>query len=130
MTKEKDIQSILKTVSTNRKAFIVFIIISVLTGVFLIGKYFTPQKKAAGDCDYFIEQNRQLVNSLLEIRSGVNDAIGKPVSYTGNRNYIMFASYDTVPPTQQKLLKVLAKIDSILIQRKLDSLKRLKTTKG
>lgn len=145
------IDKLLITLSNNKRAgrwFVVMIAVALAT-VVVGSRYLLPTKKVQvsnpNQCDYLMEQNKQLVNALLEIKSNLQ-AIGTPVSYNGNGNGVMFASYiehstyakiahvqtDTVPRAvtrnqyQQAVNKVLRQIDSVLIRNRLDSLKKVK----
>ncbi len=136
------INNLVKTVSADRKAakwFVFIVVVALVAGWAAVSLYINKPKKQdhSGQCDYLIEQNRQLVNSLLDIRKNLETLVprdeGGPVSAARVENIfsLSFASYtttDTIPKTkqqyQQAIYKILNKIDSALIKNRLDSLRK------
>ncbi len=91
-----------------------------------LSKNKTKTKKE--DCTYYIEQNKQLVKGLLEIRNTIDP---QPTSFTGISSSLIFASYiDTLPKKiSSKDNKILNKIDSILLKIRNDSIKQKQINK-
>lgn len=110
--------------------------IIIISGVVVLGfigvKYFIPSKKIVvaavhdGQCDYLMEQNRQLVAALLEIRSNLK-AI--PTSNVQRPSQIVFASFIDTTPSQKAITNIVRKIDSILVSNKLDSIRKAESLK-
>lgn len=138
------INEIMKTLSSNKQSRVWFIVIVmlILTGGYFAAGYFMPSREPSSNnqCDYLIEQNRQLVSVLLGVKQDLDSiSVGKPISYTQSSNEIIFASFvtDTVPKKmtskdyQQQVGKLSKQIDSVLIKNKkyLDSLNKKQVVK-
>jgi hypothetical protein len=124
-----------KNIASNTAIWVkslVFIVI--VGGTFTIGAIsFSETKVQKSDCTSYIEENRLLINALIEIKRDLTPIT--TTSYVMDEDFIsfMYASYDTIPkeakPTQHqiKVKAVLSKIDSILLKSKeLDKKRKIK----
>jgi hypothetical protein len=131
------INNLLRTLAANKGSRIWFILMLLAcSGAFY---YYlsrtTPVKQ--DQCDYLIEQNRQLVNALLMIKQDLENVSGKPMSLLNQRisrpSFTLLLISDTVPKKQQdkQIQKINMKIDSVLLKNKkiLDSLEKAKSPK-
>ena len=124
MKKIADILAQLLLIAKDAKAWMrVLIFVVVGTGCVVVGAIaFSKTRTRVQDCTYYIEQNKQLVGALIEIRT---DLQPKATSFIGGGASIIFALYrDTIPKPKMsaQVNKVLNKIDSILLKIKQDSL--------
>jgi hypothetical protein len=101
-------------------------LVVIAASLYFVYPVIRPAKKE--DCTYYIEQNKQLVNALIDIKKDLQASV--TTSYNQLQpELIMFASFDTVPKRkrmnqyQQVQQKVIYKIDSILYRIKQDSVK-------
>jgi len=98
------------------------VLVLVVTG-FIGAILFSKTKVKKEDCSYYIKQNEQLVQGLLDIK--------KDLSVTTTASYMTFASYDTVKPKvkkqPQQVQKVLSKIDSLVNQYRISQQQKQKT---
>ena len=105
------------TVNTNR--WVKFIATVIVIGLLFI--YFTRSKqKPCESCQPYKDQTQQLINALIEVRTGVK-ALAENTSYypMDEQPIAMYASYDSTPkkrPTQMQMKAgvMVGKIDSIL----------------
>lgn len=109
------------------RLFTIIVIVALGVGFYFL--YPLLHAKKADDCAYFKEQNQQLVNALLDIKSNIK-SLAEPTSFTGTLDAIMWATYtDTTRKPmkasqyQEALRKIDQKIDSILLKNRLDSLR-------
>jgi len=90
---------------------------------------FSRTKVKKEDCTYYIEQNKQLVNALIDIKRDLSVAVS--TSFTGEETGLIFAQNVPKQKSQyqqnQQIKKVMSKIDSVLLKYRLDSLKRIKS---
>lgn len=103
-------------------------IIALFTGAIMFSK--TKTKKE--DCTYYIEQNKQLVGALIDIKKELQPAEEQPISFMGvDASPFVFASFIDTTPTQRKQIqqkqqqqvqKVVGKIDSILFKIKVQEI--------
>lgn len=131
-----DFTNLLKTLSADRKMLKIFF--AIICILIVLGYFVTPlltKKKvdSSVQCEYLIEQNRQLVNSLLEVRKGLSEMATQPTSYVESGGGIIFAQQRQQQQQQQILTKnqmqqrirvMMRKVDSVLMQRRIDSIKR------
>jgi len=106
-------------------------LIVIAAAIYFVYPVIRPAKKEVvkDDCTYYIEQNKQLVNALIDIKKDLQASV--TTSYNQLQpELIMFASFDTVPKRkrmnqyQQAQQRVIYKIDSILYRIKQDSVKQ------
>ena len=124
MKKIADILAQLLLIAKDAKAWMrVLIFVVVATGCVVIGAIaFSKTRTKVQDCTYYIEQNKQLVGALIDIRT---DLQPKATSFVEGSAVVVFASLrDTLPKPRMsaQVNKVLNKIDSILLKIKPDSL--------
>lgn len=74
-------------------------------------------------CDSCEKQRNELIQALIDIRTELEP---KTVSYSSRPDAFIFAMYDTTKPQQQeqKVQKVLSKIDSLLMKYKVPQQKQ------
>lgn len=94
---------------------------------FSLTKIFEAKSGKKEDCTYYVEQNKQLIDALIDIKKDLQAGV---TSYHLQPELIMFASFDTIPKRkrmnqyQQAQQRVIYKIDSILYRIKQDSVKQ------
>jgi hypothetical protein len=122
MAISKDIADIFKSMNTtwSSRVFSLLVLAVVVFG------YVRGNGSKKQDCTYYIEQNKQLVSALIEIKKDLQD--GMTTSYNWDGGGLSFASYDSVPKRMNKqqiqMRITIRKIDSILYRIKQDSVKQ------
>jgi hypothetical protein len=119
----------------NKKVwFRALVFIVVCTGCFVVGAFAfssTKVKVKKEDCTTCETSKTKLIEFFTQQIIGIKTEVKSiPVSYSGNGEWIIFATYDTIPKQTAKQ-KILSKLDSLLIKleliRKQDSINKIKS---
>lgn len=116
---------LLTAVTKNWKTITLFAFIVIMSLIGVIVWINRPVHKKEGECDFIKDQYRQLQSVLLDIRKEAATS----TSYYGTmeKDFVMFASYDTVPKSQKRII---SKIDSIIWKLRIDSMRNAERKKN
>jgi hypothetical protein len=132
MPPEQEFNKAIKTFSATKRGFYIFLILAVLVGMFLVGKYF--RNTPIADCTKCEEEKKVLVDVMLDIRKQMKPLIGDTTHSAFDIHFnsgaaLLFPFVDTVPKKrvaakvqvvqlknqqQQVAVKVTHEIDSII----------------
>jgi len=109
---------------------ILILVITLFAGAIL----FSRSKKS--DCTVCEGERAQLLSALLDVRKGLSEMAAQPTSYIAGETDFVFAAFTTDTTKkplnknqmQQRIQGMMNKIDSVLLQRRIDSLKRVNKT--
>lgn len=105
MPPEQEINKALKTFSATKRGFVIFLVLALLAGTFLVGKYF--RKQPVPDCTKCEEEKKVLVDVMLDIKRQMKPLVSDSISTTlilhNSGVTLLFPFIDTLP--KKKVLK-------------------------